>query len=201
MAPKLNMKMTKWEARKLIQRWLAGEILWCWQEPVMLWIHFIGKANWIFCQFQHKRIGGTMVKNLPAHEGDARDSGSILESERSPGLGNGNWLLCSCLENSMDSRAWWAIVHEVKKSEHVHQRNKSWGKFKYFHLYQEKDGTSLYISLYDCLYKVWKITIKAEFEWVIQAWKSQQCKLGVLLGRRFSIGFASNSGEQLIFLV
>ena len=31
-----------------------------------------------------------MVKNLPAHEGDARDSGSILESERSPGLGNGN---------------------------------------------------------------------------------------------------------------
>ena len=62
--------------------------------------------------------------------------------------------------------------------------------------YQEKNGTSLYISLYDCLYKVWKITVKAEFEWVIQAWKSQQCKLGVLLGRRFSIGCASNSGEQ-----
>lgn len=86
-------------------------------------------------------------------------------------------------------------------NEHVHQRNKSWGNFKYFQLYQEKDGTSLYISLYDCLYKVWKITIKAEFEWVIQVWKSQQCKLGVLLGRRFSIGCASNSGEQLNFLV
>ena len=31
--------------------------------------------------------------------------------------------------------------------------------------------------------------------------EGQQCKLGVLLGRRFSIGCASNSGEQLIFLV
>lgn len=85
-------------------------------------------------------------------------------------------------------------------NEHVHQRNKSWGNFKYFQLYQEKDGTSLYMSLYDCLYKVRKMTIKAEFEWVIQVWKKQY-KLGVLLGRRFSIGCASNSGEQLNFLV
>ena len=123
---------------------------------------------------------------------------------RSPGLGNGNQLQYSCLENSIDSRAWWATVQEVTESEvteHVHRRNKSWGKFKYFHLYQEKDETSLYISLYDCLCKLWKITIKAEFEWVIQVLKSQQCKLGVLLGRRFSIGCTSNSGEPLNFLV
>ena len=30
---------------------------------------------------------------------------------RSPGKGNGNPLQYSCLENSMDRRAWQAIVH------------------------------------------------------------------------------------------
>ena len=35
---------------------------------------------------------------------------------RSPGEGNGNPLQCSCLENPMDRRAWWAIVHGVTKS-------------------------------------------------------------------------------------
>ena len=43
--------------------------------------------------------GGTMVKNLPANAGDARDAGSILESGRSPGAGNGNSLQYSCLKN------------------------------------------------------------------------------------------------------
>ena len=31
-----------------------------------------------------------MVKNPPANAGDARDAGSIPESERSPGGGNSN---------------------------------------------------------------------------------------------------------------
>ena len=44
------------------------------------------------------------------------DPGSITESGRSPGEGNGNPLQCSCLENSMDRGAWWAIVHGVAKS-------------------------------------------------------------------------------------
>ena len=43
-----------------------------------------------------------MVKNLPASTGDARDAGSIPELERSPGVGNGNPLQYSCLENSID---------------------------------------------------------------------------------------------------
>ena len=43
-----------------------------------------------------------MVKNLPASAGDARDAGSIPELERSPGVGNGNPLQYSCLENSID---------------------------------------------------------------------------------------------------
>ena len=53
-----------------------------------------------------------VVKNLPASEGDPRDMGSI------PGWGegHGNTLQYSCLENSMDRRAWWATVHGVAKS-------------------------------------------------------------------------------------
>ena len=43
-----------------------------------------------------------VVKNPPADAGDARDAGVILGSRRSPGVGNGNPLQYSCLENSME---------------------------------------------------------------------------------------------------
>ena len=43
-----------------------------------------------------------LVKNLPATAGDARDKGSISWSGRSPGVGNGNLLQYSYLENSME---------------------------------------------------------------------------------------------------
>ena len=42
-----------------------------------------------------------MVKNLPTNVGDARDEGSMPGSGRSPGVGHGNPLQYSCLENSM----------------------------------------------------------------------------------------------------
>ena len=45
------------------------------------------------------------------------DTGSIPESGRSPGEGNGNPLQYSCLENPMDRGAWWATVHGVVKSQ------------------------------------------------------------------------------------
>ena len=35
----------------------------------------------------------------------------------SAGEGNGNSLQYSCLENSMDRGAWWAVVHGVEKSQ------------------------------------------------------------------------------------
>ena len=53
-----------------------------------------------------------MLKHLPATQGD----GSIPESGRSPGEGNGNLLQYSCLENPMDRGAWQATVHGVAKS-------------------------------------------------------------------------------------
>ena len=48
---------------------------------------------------------------------NAGDPGLILRSGRSPGEGNGYLLQYSCLENSMDRRAWWATVHGVRKSQ------------------------------------------------------------------------------------
>ena len=52
--------------------------------------------------------------NLPANAGDMS---SIPGSGISPGEGNGNLLLYSCLENPMDRGAWWATVHGVAKSQ------------------------------------------------------------------------------------
>ena len=46
-----------------------------------------------------------MVQTLPAKAGDAVDSGSIPGPERSPGVGNGNPLQYSCLENSKERRS------------------------------------------------------------------------------------------------
>ena len=59
---------------------------------------------------------GTEVKNLPANGGDRRAASSIPRSGRYPGVGNGNSFHYSCLENSMDSGAWWGTVHRVSKS-------------------------------------------------------------------------------------
>ena len=52
-----------------------------------------------------------MVKNSLANAGDARETGLIPGSGRSPAIGNGNPLQYSCLENSMDRGSWWATVH------------------------------------------------------------------------------------------
>ena len=58
-----------------------------------------------------------LVKNPLANEGDTRDTGLILELERSPGVGNGNPLQYSCLENPIDRGARLATVHGVAKSQ------------------------------------------------------------------------------------
>ena len=56
-----------------------------------------------------------MVKNLPTNAGDDRDVGPIPGSGRSPGIGDGNPLQYSCLEN-FDRGAWWAIGNGGEKS-------------------------------------------------------------------------------------
>ena len=47
---------------------------------------------------------------------NAGDVGLAPGSGRSPGGGNGNLLQYSCLEDSMDREAWWAIVPRAAKS-------------------------------------------------------------------------------------
>ena len=58
-----------------------------------------------------------VVKKPHANAGDIRDLGLIPESERSSGGGPGNPFQYSCLENPMDSGAWWATVQRVTKTQ------------------------------------------------------------------------------------
>ena len=58
-----------------------------------------------------------VVKNLLGNAGDIRHSDSIPGLQRSPGGGRGDPLQDSCLENPMDTGAWWATVYRLTKSQ------------------------------------------------------------------------------------
>ena len=62
-------------------------------------------------------LGGSVIKNLPASEGNTGNMNSIPGSRRSPAVGNGNPLQYSCLENSMDRGAWQTAYHDITKSQ------------------------------------------------------------------------------------
>ena len=62
--------------------------------------------------------GDSMVKNPSAN---TRDSGSVLGSRRSSAEGNHKPFQYSCLGNSMDRGAWWAIVQGVAKESDMTQ--------------------------------------------------------------------------------
>ena len=55
--------------------------------------------------------GGSDGKESACNTGDP---GSIPGSGRSPIEGNGYPLQYSCLENPMERRAWWAMVHDLQ---------------------------------------------------------------------------------------
>ena len=57
--------------------------------------------------------GGSEVKASACNTGDLGLNPAL---GRSPGEGNGNPLQYSCLENPVDSGAWWGTVHGVTKS-------------------------------------------------------------------------------------
>ena len=58
--------------------------------------------------------GGSVGKESACN---VRDPGLIPGSGRSPGGRHGNPIQYSCLENSIDRRAWQATVHGVTKSQ------------------------------------------------------------------------------------
>ena len=59
-------------------------------------------------------VAQTVKTPLPAM---LEDLGLIPGSGRSPGEGNGNPLKYSCLEKSMDRRAWGVTVHAIAESQ------------------------------------------------------------------------------------
>ena len=60
---------------------------------------------------------GSSGKESACNAGATGDTGSIPGLGRSPGEGNGNSFQYSCLENLMDTGAWWATVHGIAKSQ------------------------------------------------------------------------------------
>ena len=58
--------------------------------------------------------GGSVVENPPVN---SEDTGSVPESGRSLGEGNGNPFQYSCLENPMDRGGWWAKSMGLQKSQ------------------------------------------------------------------------------------
>ena len=59
---------------------------------------------------------GTEAQNSPINAGRTKDTSSIPKSGLSLGIGNGNPLQYSCLENPMGKGAWWATTQGVTKS-------------------------------------------------------------------------------------
>ena len=85
-------------------------------KPFSLWYFVITdqtKTHSFVTLFSDLSPGGSVVKNLPANEGDV---GLIPGSGRSPRGENGSPLQDSCLKNPMDRGAWQATVHGVSKS-------------------------------------------------------------------------------------
>ena len=76
-------------------------------------IAILFRASFRFLRFLWGFPGGSEVK---ASACSAGDPGSIPDSGRSPGEGNGNPLQYSCLENPIDGGAQQATVHCVTKS-------------------------------------------------------------------------------------
>ena len=77
-----------------------------------MWIVFITEL----CPLTGASQVALVVKNPSANAGDVRDKSSVPGLGRSPGVGNGNPLQYSCVENPMDRGAWRATVHRVRQS-------------------------------------------------------------------------------------
>ena len=72
--------------------------------------------NYLYLSIDDLGFPGGLEGKVSAY--NAGDPGSIPESGRSPGEGNGTPLQYSCLENPMDGGVWEAAVHGVSKSGH-----------------------------------------------------------------------------------
>ena len=97
---------------------LTKNFIWVFLYSVMnTFINFWG--NVIHYELQYGTVlmgfqGVSVVKNLPANAGDARDAGSVPQLGRFPIVGNGNSLQYSFLENPMDGETWRVTVQGLQ---------------------------------------------------------------------------------------
>ena len=84
-------------------------------------VHWIPQARileWVVINISQTHIYGVSGASDDKESAcNAGELGLIPESGRSPGEGNGDPIQYSCLENSMDIRAWQAIFYGVAKSQ------------------------------------------------------------------------------------
>ena len=91
------------------------------EKWLLIGTRFIGgltKMLWNYIMVRASQVV-PVVKNQPANAGDIRDvsvTGLIPGLGRSPGVGHGNPLQYSCLENPMERGAWQATVYRVTQS-------------------------------------------------------------------------------------
>ena len=74
------------------------------------------------CNIMDDPQAALVTKNPPADAGDARNTGSIPGSGRSPGGGNGSPLQHSCLKNSAERGAWRAAVRGSQSCTRLNAR-------------------------------------------------------------------------------
>ena len=94
--------------------YVPGCILSIWISHLNFTISLQGGIIIISVQRWQGFVGGSVVKNPPVNAGDM---GLTPGLGRSPGVGNGNPLQCSCPRNSVDRGAWRATVHGVAKNQ------------------------------------------------------------------------------------
>ena len=82
-------------------------------------LRFLMRSLFVILHYTYLSLGGGFPSAQTVKESACNvcDPGSIPGSGRSPGEGNGNPLQYSCVENSMERRAWQATVNEVAKSQ------------------------------------------------------------------------------------
>ena len=96
--------------RQILYHWATREV------PLQLELYANIEIRHLFSYLLGPFPDGANGKEPTCQYRDVRDTVSIPVLGRSPGVGNGNPLQCSCLENHMDRGAWQATVHRVTKS-------------------------------------------------------------------------------------
>ena len=97
--------------RWILYHWATREV------PLQLELYANIEIKHLFSYLFGPFPGGANGKEPTCQYRDVRDTVSIPVLGRSPGVGNGNPLQYSCLENPMDTGAWRPIVLELAKSQ------------------------------------------------------------------------------------